>query len=100
MEAESSKERVSRRRKEFTGQHGYQARHVPEAWIGREVLMNVLSGRGKDALLGVVPSSGVLEAVREDGYVISAGDRVFFFSKESVLQMEPHDEGRPGTAES
>ena len=100
MEAENPKERTSRRRKEFTDRHGYQARHVPEAWIGLEVLMNVRSGRGKDGLLGVVASSGVLEAVRKDGYVISAGDRVFFFSKESVLQMEPHDESQSGAVES
>ena len=99
MEAESPKERASRRRKEFTDQHGYQARQVPEAWIGRTVLMNTLSGRGADSLLGVISSSGVLEAVKEDGYVISAGDDVFFFSKEAVLHMQPHDEGESGAAQ-
>jgi hypothetical protein len=81
-------------RQKFAEQHGYHAGTVPTAWIGQTVAMNIVAGRGSDALLGVSRAGGVLEGVNEDGYIISAAERVVFLPRHAVLHIELYEEGR------
>ncbi len=81
----------TKRLEERARQRGYPAERIPNEWIGLNVAMNILTGQGPNSLLGVIPASGLLEAVREDGYVISVGDRTVFFPLHSVLQIELYD---------
>jgi hypothetical protein len=48
----------------------------------------MLGGRGGDRQLAPTNASGMLEAIRDDGFVISVEDRIVFIPRESVLQME------------
>jgi hypothetical protein len=82
------KQRAAEQRQRFQEKHGYPAVSVPEMWVGYGVSMSVLGGRGRDHLLGPVKVVGVLEAVREDGFVISNDDGPSFVSRSAVLQME------------
>lgn len=88
---------ASERPRKFREQHGYDARQIPTVWIGQQVALNVTTGRGNDSLLGVTQSSGTLEAVNEDGYVLSVDDRIVFIPLHAVIQIELYDEDAGGS---
>ena len=67
---------------------GYPAREVPDIWVGQNVALNMLGGRGTEHLLGAKTASGMLEAITPEGYVLSVEDRVVFIPRESVLQLD------------
>ena len=72
-------QQAAERRATFKGRHGYPAQLVPDVWVGRLVAMNIV---------GPTRASGMLEAVKPEGYVVSVEDRVVFIPRESVLQLE------------
>jgi hypothetical protein len=80
----------------FQDRHGYPAVVIPDIWIGQTVSMNVLGSGGKDNQLGPVKASGMLEAVRDDGFILSVEDRVVFIPREAVLRMELVNSNRRG----
>ncbi len=82
------KQRAAEQRQQFQEKHGYPAVSVPEMWVGHDVSMSILGGRGRDHHLGSLKVTGVLEAVREDGFVISNDEGPSFISRSAVLQME------------
>ncbi len=82
------KQRAAEQRQRFQDKHGYPAVSVPEMWVGQDVTMSILGGRGGDHYLGSVKVTGVLEALREDGVVISNDDGPSFRSRSVVLRME------------
>lgn len=82
------KQRAAEQRRQFQEKHGYPAVSVPEMWVGCGISMSILGGRGRDHHLGSLKVTGVLEAVREDGFVISNQDGPSFVSRSAVLQME------------
>ena len=82
------KQRAAEQRQRFQDKHGYPAVSVPEMWVGQDVTMSILGSRGGDHHLGSVKVTGVLEAVREDGFVISNDDGPSFVSRSAVLRME------------
>jgi hypothetical protein len=82
------KQRAAEQRQRFRDKHGYPAVSVPEMWVGQDVTMSILGGRGGDHYLGSVKVTGVLEALREDGVVISNDDGPSFMSRSVVLRME------------
>ena len=90
------KQRAAEQRKEFQEKHGYPAVSIPEMWVGQNVTMHILGGRGSEHQLGSVKASGTLEAVREDGLVISNEERAIFIPRSAVLQMELQDPSRRG----
>jgi len=55
----------------FQDRYGYLDVIIPDIWIGQTVSMNVLGSGGKDTQLGPVKASGMLEAVRDDGFILS-----------------------------
>ena len=73
------KQEADERRAVFKGRHGYPAQLVPDVWVGRLVAMNIVSP---------TRASGMLEAVKAEGYVVSVEDRVVFIPRQSVLQLE------------
>jgi hypothetical protein len=79
---------ASRQEQAFQEKFGYLARDVPDLWVGKLVALNMLGGRGGDRQLAPTNASGMLEAIRDDGFVISVEDRIVFIPRESVLQME------------
>jgi hypothetical protein len=74
---------ASRQEQAFHEKFGYPAREVPDLWVGKLVALNMLGGRGT--------VSGMLEAIRDDGFVISVEDRVVFIPRSAVLQMELYE---------
>ncbi len=90
------KRRAADQRQAFQDRHGYPAVVIPDIWIGQTVSMNVLGSGGKDNQLGPVKASGMLEAVRDDGFILSVVDRVVFIPREVVLRMELGDSNRRG----
>ena len=76
------KQQADERRATFKGRHGYPAQLMPDVWVGRLVAMNIV---------GPTRASGMLEAVKPEGYVVSVEDRVVFIPRESVLQMELYE---------
>jgi hypothetical protein len=72
----------------FHEKFGYPAREVPDIWVGQNVALNMLGGRGTEHLLDPKTASGMLEAITPEGYVLSVEDRVVFIPRESVLQLE------------
>jgi hypothetical protein len=95
----SAGQSAEQRRQEFRQQHGHPAGDIPEVWIGRPVELSVVGGRGQERLLGAQRASGLLEAVTDGGFVVSAGDRVVFYPREAVLQIELYDEDLEGEEE-
>lgn len=83
-----TKRQAAEQRKRFQETHGYPAVTIPDAWVGQNVTMNIVGGRSTDRQLAPEKSSGMLEAVREDGFVISNDDGPFFVSRSAVLRME------------
>ena len=90
------KRRATDQRQAFQDRHGYPTVVMPDIWIGQTVSMNVLGSGGKDNQLGPVKASGMLEAVRDDGFVLSVEDRVVFIPREAVLRIELVDSNRRG----
>ena len=80
-------QQADEQRNAFKEKHGYPANRVPYVWIGRTVAMNI-SGSGSGGQRAPVRSSGMLEAVRDDGFVISAEEGVLFIPREAVLQVK------------
>ena len=74
---------ASRQEQAFHEKFGYPSREVPDLWVGKLVALNMLGGRGA--------VSGMLEAIRDDGFVISVEDRVVFIPRSAVLQMELYE---------
>ena len=90
------KRRAADQRQAFQDRHGYPAVVIPDIWIGQTVSMNVLGSGGKDNQLGPVKASGMLEAVRNDSFILSVEDRVVFIPREAGLRMELVDFNRRG----
>ena len=90
------KRRAADQRQAFQNRHGYPAVVIPDIWIGQPVSINVLGSGGKDNQLGPVKASGMLEAVRDDGFILSVEDRVVFIPREAVLRMELVNSNRRG----
>jgi hypothetical protein len=81
--------RANQQREAFKEAHGYPAQLVPDIWIGQAVALNMLGGRGTE--IAPTRAGGILEAVREDGFVLSSEERVVFIPRSAVLQMELHE---------
>ena len=79
---------ASRQEQAFYEKFGYLAQQVPDLWVGKLVTLNMLGGRGA--------VSGMLEAIRDDGFVISVEDRVVFIPRSVVLQMESYETSERG----
>ena len=82
---------ASRQEQRFHEKFGYPASDVPGIWVGQQVAVNMLGGRGRDRQLAPTKASGMLEAISLDGIVLSVEDRVVFIPRESVLQMELYE---------
>ena len=89
-----TKRQAAEQRKRFHEAHGYPAVTIPDGWVGQNVTMNIVGGRSTDHQLAPEKSSGMLEAVTEDGFVISTGERTIFILAAAVLQMELYDPNR------
>ena len=92
-EESAVKQRAAEQRHRFQERHGYPAVSVPEMWVGQSVVMSIWGGRGSGHHLDPVRVTGVLEAVREDGFVITDEDGPVFVSRSAVLRMQPADPG-------
>ena len=82
---------ASRQEQAFHEKFGYPAQEIPDLWVGKLVAINMLGGRDADLQLAPTNASGMLEAIREDGFVISVEDRVVFIPRSAVLQMELYE---------
>jgi hypothetical protein len=82
---------ASRQEQAFHEKFGYPSSEIPDIWVGQNVAVNMLGGRGADRQLAPTRASGMLEAIRDDGFVISVEDRVVFIPRSAVLQMELHE---------
>jgi hypothetical protein len=87
-DADELKLLASRQEQAFHEKYGYLARDVPDLWVGKHVAINMLGGRGGGGQLAPTNASGMLEAIRDDGFVISVEDRIVFIPRSAVLQME------------
>jgi hypothetical protein len=92
-----TKERAARQRQQFQEKHTYPANLIPDVWIGQNVALNTIGSGGKDNQLGPVRASGMLEAVRDDGFVLSNEERVVFIPRSAIIQMELYDPDRRST---
>jgi hypothetical protein len=81
---------ASRQEQAFHEKFGYPAREVPDLWVGKLVALKMLGGRA-DFQLAPTYAGGMLEAIRDDGFVISVEDRVVFIPRSAVLQMELYE---------
>jgi hypothetical protein len=82
-EENEHKQRANQQREAFKEAHGYPAQLVPDVWVGQAVGLSMLGGHGR--------AGNMLEAVREDGFVLSSEERVVFIPRSAVLQMELHE---------
>jgi hypothetical protein len=97
-DADELKLLASRQEQRFHEKFGYLADEVAGIWVGQQVAVNMLGGRGGDRQLAPTRASGMLEAISLDGVVLSVEDRVVFIPRESVLQMELYEtRGRAST---
>jgi hypothetical protein len=87
---------TSRQEQAFHEKFGYLAREVPDTWVGQNVALNMIGGRA-DPQLAPIYTSGMLEAIRDDGFVISVEDRVVFIPRSAVLQMELYETSELGS---
>jgi hypothetical protein len=53
--------------------------------------MRILGGRSTHHQLGSVKARGMLEALREDGFVIPNDEGPAFIPRSAVLRMEQHE---------
>jgi hypothetical protein len=58
---------ASRQEQRFHEKFGYPASEVPGIWVGQQVAVNMLGGRGGDRQLAPTRASGMLEAISLDG---------------------------------
>jgi len=82
------KRQAAEQRDAFKNKHGYRAQRVPNVWVGQLVAMNIV---------GPASASGILEAVKPGGYVLSVEDRIVFIPRESVLQLELYNPDEHGS---
>ncbi len=87
---------ASRQEQAFHEKFGYLAREAPEMWVGQLVAVNMLGGRA-DFQLAPTYAGGMLEAIRDDGFVISAEERVVFIPRSAVLQIELYETSELGS---
>ena len=87
---------ASRQEQAFHEKFGYPASDVPGIWVGQNVAVNMLGGRGGDRQLAPTRASGMLEAIRYDGCILSPEDRVVFLPREVALRLELVDSDRRG----
>jgi hypothetical protein len=90
-DANELRQQATEQKQAFEEKFGYPAGEVPGIWVGKQVAVKMLGGRGKDRQLGPTMASGMLEEVSLDGVVLSVEDRVVFIPRESVLQMELYE---------
>ena len=90
-DANELRQQATEQERAFQEKFGYPASDVPGIWVGQYVAVNMLGGRGRDRQLAPTRASGMLEAIRDDGFVISVEDRVVFIPRSAVLQMELHE---------
>jgi hypothetical protein len=88
---------ASRQEQAFHEKFGYPAREVPDIWVGQLVALNMLGGRGGGGQLAPTNASGMLEAIRDDGFVVSVAARVAFIPRSAVLQMELYETSERGS---
>jgi hypothetical protein len=96
-DADELKLLASRQEQAFHEKYGYLARDVPDLWVGKLVALHMLGGRGGGGQLAPTNASGMLEAIRDDGFVISVEDRVAFIPRSAVLQMELFETSERGS---
>jgi hypothetical protein len=87
---------ASRQEQAFHEKYGYLASDVPDLWVGKLVALNMIGGRGGGGQLAPTNASGMLEAIRDDGFVISVEDRIVFIPRSAVLQMELYETSERG----
>ena len=90
--------RTAPQQQSFHESHSYPANLIPDVWVGQDVTMKTIGGRGTEHQLGSTTSSGMLEAVRADGFVLSVEDRAVYIPREAVLQIELYDSNRNDTS--
>ena len=95
-DADELKLLASRQEQAFHEKFGYLARDVPDIWVGQTVALNMLGGRA-DLQLAPTKASGMLEAIRDDGFVVSVEDRVVFIPRSAVLQLELYETSERGS---
>jgi hypothetical protein len=88
---------ASRQEQAFHEKFGYPSREVPDLWVGKNVAISMLGGRGGGGQLDPTNASGMLEAIRDDGFVISVEDRVVFIPRSAVLQIELYETSERGS---
>jgi hypothetical protein len=88
---------ASRQEQAFHEKFGYPSREVPDLWVGKNVAINMLGSRGGGGQLAPTNASGMLEAIRDDGFVISVEDRIVFIPRSAVLQMELYENSEHGS---
>src|SRR5688500_14131841 len=86
---------ANEQREAFKEAHGHPAQLVPDVWVGQAVALNILGSRGRE--LASTKAGGILEAVRDDGFVLSSEERVVFIPRTAVLQMELHETSKRST---
>ena len=97
-DASELRQQSTEQERAFQERFGYLASDVPGIWVGQQVAVNMLGGRGRDRQLAPTRASGMLEAISLDGVVLSVEERVVFIPRESVLQMELYEtRGRGST---
>ena len=87
---------TSRQEQAFHEKYGYPSREVPDMWVGQVVTLDMLGGRA-DLQRAPTNASGMLEAVRDDGFVISVEDRVVFIPRSAVLRVELYETSERGS---
>jgi hypothetical protein len=87
---------ASRQEQAFHEKFGYPAHEIPDLWVGKLVALSMLGGRA-DLQLAPTNVSGMLEAIRDDGFVISVEDRVVFIPRSAVLQVELYETSERGS---
>jgi hypothetical protein len=85
------RQQATQQKQAFEEKFGYPAGEIPGIWVGQQVAVKMLGGRGGDRQLGPTRASGMLEEVSLDGVVLSVEERVVFIPRESVLQMELYE---------
>ena len=97
-DASELRQQSTEQERAFQERFGYLASDVPGIWVGQQVAVNMLGGRGRDRQLAPTRASGMLEAISLDGVVLSVEERVVFIPRESILQMELYEtRGRGST---
>jgi hypothetical protein len=95
-DADELKLLASRQEQAFHEKFGYPAQEIPDLWVGKLVAIDMLGGRDADRQHAPTKASGMLEAIRDDGFVISVEDRVVFIPRSAVLQMELYEKSERG----